>query len=169
MSLHQLEVEPRDICAQALGLLLDAPAPTPLAELAIPDGDGGLLTLGVLAASHVITATRPGHRLVEQVSCDALACGGQQLPERLDTDSYRITSSTRTVPRTQFDELARHLRGQAQHSPGWVCGAFPGADTAVTAMTGSPLTGGGWSWQSWHLYPGHDSGVVVETRSRWQP
>lgn len=169
MSLHQLEVEPRDVAAEALGLLLDAPAPIPLAALRIEDGHGGVLTLGVLAASHVITARRPGHELVEQVSCDALAAGGQQLPERLDTDTYQLTSATSVLSREQFDALAGRLRGQAEHSSGWVCGAFPGADTAVTALTGSALPGGGWTWQTWHLYPGMDGGVVVRTQSRWRP
>lgn len=169
MSLHRLDVEPRDVAAEALGLLLDAPAPQSLAELRVDDGEGGVLVLGLLGASHVITATRPGHRLTEQVSCDALAGGGQQLPRRHEAGGYAMDSSTTVLSRAGLEELAGQLRGHAQGNADWVCGTFPGADTAVTAMTGRSLEGGGWTWQTWHLYPGDDDGVVVRTRSRWQP
>ena len=66
MTVHALAVEPLDVSADALGLLLDAAPPAALAELRLTDGDGSELVLGVLSASHVVTATRPGHRLTEQ-------------------------------------------------------------------------------------------------------
>lgn len=172
MSLHRLEVEPRDVAAEALGLLLDAPAPAPLAELRIDDGDGGVLVLGLLGASHVVTATRPGHLLTEQVSCDAVAGGGQKLPREHADAGYAMTSTTSRLPLEQLQALAAQLRQRARDSRRWVCGSFPGDASAVTALTGDPLPAGGWTWQTWHLYPGRDTGtdgVVVETRTRWQP
>ena len=169
MTLHQLAVQARDVSAAGLGLLLGAAAPRALAERRLVDADGGVLVLGVLAASHVITATRPGARLVEQVSCDAVAGGGQRLPDRLEDGAYQLTASTTVLPRSDLDALAEHLRAQARTSPAWLCGAFPGDDAALTALTGHALHGGGWGWQTWHLYPQSDDGAVVETCSRWQP
>ena len=168
MTVHELAVEPRDVAAEALGLLLDAPAPPTLAELRIEDAQGGELVLGVLSASHVVTATCDGHRLSEQVSCDALGLGGRALPERLERDGYRLSCKVRVLPRAGVEALAERLRAQALQ-PGWVCGAFPGAEAAVTALTGTPLDGGGWRWQTWHLYPGDRTGVVVETATTWRP
>lgn len=168
MTVHELTVEPRDVAAEALGLLLDAPAPPTLAELRIEDAQGDTLVLGVLSASHVVTAARGDHRLSEQVSCDALGAGGSVLPQRLERDGYRLSSQVRVLPRAGVEALAAQLRAQSLQ-PGWVCGAFPGADAAVTALTGAALDGGGWSWQTWHLYPGETTGVVVETTSTWRP
>ena len=167
MTLHDLQVEPLDVAADALGLLLDAPAPPVLAEVRLSDGNGGELLLGVLSASHVVTATRPGHRVREQVSCDALASGGQRLPARWEDDGYRLTTTTRTLPADALAALAVRLREQATGAD-WVCGTFPGADGALTALTGTAVAGG-WGWRTWHLYPGSETGVVVETSSTWQP
>ena len=168
MTVVDLAVEPRDVAAEALGLLLDAPAPATLAELRIDDAQGDSLVLGVLAASHVVTATRAGRQLTEQVSCDALGSGGCALPQSVERDGYRLTSDVRVLPRVGVEALADQLRAQAVQ-PGWICGTFPGADAAVTALTGAPLDGGGWSWRTWHLYPGESTGVVVETATTWRP
>lgn len=169
MSVHLLEVEPRDIAADALGLLLHAPAPAALAEISFQDGGDGLLTLGVLGASHVVTAIVPGHHLTEQVSCDALEAGGQQLPQHTQLGGYQLTTTTREVPPAELEQTAARLRGYAEHSDAWLCGAFPGAGNAMTAMTAGALPGGGWGWESWHLYPGVQTSSIVTTRSRWIP
>jgi hypothetical protein len=168
MSLHDLDVEPRDVTAEALGLLLDAPAPAALAELVVDDGRGGRLVLGVLGASHVVTAEAGGHRLTEQVSCDALAAGGRQLPERAEAGGYALTSAITEVARAEFDATAARLRARAEHDEGWLCGAFPGGAGALTALTAAALPGG-WTWETWHLYPGEERSVIVTTRSRWTP
>jgi hypothetical protein len=57
----------------------------------------------------------------------------------------------------------------AEHRDGWLCGAFPGDRDALTALRGAALPAGGWSWETWHLYPGVEGGVIVHTRSRWSP
>lgn len=167
MTLHDLAVRPRDVTADALGLLLDAPAPPTLAELRIARPGGAELVLGVLSASHVVTATHDGRRLSEQVSCDAVGAGGRALPPRLLRDGYCLTTEVRVVPRPQVDALAARLREQSLQA-GWICGAFPGADAAVTALSGAAVDGG-WSWRTWHLYPGEAEGVVVETATTWRP
>jgi hypothetical protein len=171
VTVHALAVEPLDVSADALGLLLNAPAPATLAELRLADGDGGELVLGVLSASHVVTATRPGHRLTEHVSCDALAAGGTCLPAVQEHDGYRLTTCTRNLPAAALSGLAARLRAAAV-GDGWLCGAFPGADTALTALRGEAVSGG-WRWQTWHLYPTADDtcadGVVVETSTMWRP
>ncbi len=169
MTVHQLAVQPRDVAAGELGLLLDAPAPTALAELRLHDGQGGELVLGVLGASHVITATAAGHRLTEQVSCDALAAGGERLPRRTRSGGYEMSSLITTVDRGELEATADRLRALAGHDPAWLCGAFPGSGSALTALTAGALPGGGWAWETWHLYPGGDTGEVVTTRSRWTP
>lgn len=169
MSLHLLDVQPRDVTADALGLLLHAPAPAALAEASLRDGRGGLLTLGVLGASHVVTATLPGHHLTEQVSCDAIGAGGQELPQHTRLGGYQLTAFTREVSRAELEETAARLRGLAESSDSWLCGTFPGTGSAMTAMTAGTLPAGGWTWQSWHLYPGGETSSIVTTRSRWIP
>ncbi len=166
MSLYLLDVEPTDVDASALGLVLGAPAPPTLAELVIGTSDA-TLTLGVLGASHVVTAWASGKKLTEQVSCDALAVGGELLPAVESTQNYRFESSSLVMDRVEFDSEAASLKESAGHD-GWICGSFPGDDTALTALYGV-RDRQGWSWQSWHLYPGEGTGVIVKTRSRWQP
>ncbi|MBW0116743.1 DUF2617 family protein [Pseudonocardia abyssalis] len=167
MTLHRLRVLPRDVDADALGLLLDAPAPPTLAELVLTHGDARLV-LGVLGASHAVTATAGSARLTEQVSCDAVAAGGRPLPRSARAGAYRLTSESRTVPAAELAATASALRRSATDDASWVCGAFPGDGAALTALTGAPLDGG-WTWRTWHLYPGPEEGVIVTTRSRWTP
>ncbi|HZG89647.1 MAG TPA: DUF2617 family protein [Pseudonocardia sp.] len=169
MTRHLLDVAPRDVRADALGLLLQAPTPPALVELALDDRRGGTLTLGVLGASHAVSATRPGHRLTEQVSCDAVAAGGQPLPRRTRTGGYELTSVITAVPRAELQDTALRLGELAEGQDSWLCGTFPGTRDALTALTGSALPGGGWTWETWHLYPGEENGVIVTTRSRWVP
>ncbi len=169
MTRHLLDIAPRDVAADALGLLLHAPTPPALAELTLTDHRGGSLVLGVLGASHAVLATRPGHRLTEQVSCDAVAAGGQPLPRRTRSGGYELTSATTTVPRAELQGTARRLGELAERDGSWLCGAFPGARDALTALTGAALPAGGWTWETWHLYPGEENGVIVTTRSRWVP
>lgn len=169
MSLHVLEVEPRDVAAEALGLLLGAPAPRTLASCELTDAHGNALSLGVLGASHVVTAAVAGELLTEQVSCDALAAGGEALPTDKRSAGYALTSSTEQLSGSELAALAASLRATSEGSDAWVCGAFPGSGSALTALTGQPLTEDGWSWQTWHLYPGPGSGTVVRTSSRWAP
>ena len=169
MTVHQLDVPTRDVAAGALGLLIGATAPAPLAELRLRDGHGGALTLGVLGASHVVTATVPGDRLTEQVSCDAVAAGGTVLPRQHRSAGYEIVSTIAAVPRAELDATADRLRALARDSAAWLCGGFPGPTSALTALTGKALAGGGWSWETWHLYPDGSTGEIVTTRSRWTP
>ncbi|MGY1915333.1 DUF2617 family protein [Blastococcus sp. HT6-30] len=169
MSLHQLDVEPRDVSAAALGLLLGGPAPETLAELRLPGPGGGSITLGVLGASHVVTAEAGGRRLTEQVSCDAVGAGGHPLPRAARSGGYRLTTAVTATGRGELDATADRLRGLAAADPAWLCGAFPGSAGALTAMTAQPRAGGGWAWQTWHLYPAGVTGEVVTTRSWWTP
>lgn len=168
MTLHRLRVLPRDVDADALGLLLDAPVPPVLAELALDHG-GQRLVLGVLGASHAVTATAGADRLTEQVSCDAVAAGGRPLPRSARAGGYRMTSQSTTVPAADLAATAADLRARAAADGSWICGAFPGDGAALTALTGSPVPTGGWNWRTWHLYPGPEEGVIVTTRSRWTP
>ena len=167
MTLHRLEVLPRDVDAEALGLLLDAPVPPTLAELVLRSATGELV-LGVLGASHAVAATAGGARLTEQVSCDAVAAGGRPLPRRARAGGYAMTSASTTVPAPELAATAAGLRARAADGPAWLCGAFPGDAAALTALTGSAVDGG-WTWRTWHLYPGPEEGVIVTTRSRWTP
>ncbi|MGY1717466.1 DUF2617 family protein [Blastococcus sp. SYSU DS0552] len=169
MSLHVLDVEPRDVSATALGLVLDGPLAEPLARLRLDDGRGGSITLGVLGASHVVTAAVPGSRLTEEVSCDAVGAGGDPLPRSTRSGGYTLTSSVTTVTRAELDVNAQRLRDRGGADPAWLCGAFPGGAGALTALTARPLAGGGWAWRTWHLYPAGDTGEVVTTRTRWTP
>ncbi|MCA0145249.1 DUF2617 family protein [Blastococcus sp. LR1] len=169
MSLHLLDIEPRDVAAASLGLVLDRPAPTPLAELRLSDGAGGGIVLGVLGASHVVTAHARGSRLTEEISCDAVLAGGEPLPRHRRADGYELTSTVERTSRAALDATADRLRARAAGEPGWLLGAFPGSTGALTALTAQPLAGGGWTWDTWHLYPDGETGEIVTTRSRWTP
>ncbi|EID80848.1 MULTISPECIES: DUF2617 family protein [Rhodococcus] len=167
MTLHVLDIESRDVTAEALGLVVNAETPLPLAELTITHGDDRV-TLAVLGASHAVTASAAGRQLTEQVSCDAIRAGGRPLPASDSASGYRFDSTTDTVDRTHLEQTADWLRRQATEVDGWICGAFPGDHTALTALTAAKDSDG-WAWQTWHLYPGDKGGVIVKTRSRWQP
>ncbi|MGH3588706.1 MAG: DUF2617 family protein, partial [Pseudonocardia sp.] len=39
----------------------------------------------------------------------------------------------------------------------------------LTALTAAPGPAGGWTWDTWHLYPGAERNAIVTTRSRWTP
>lgn len=168
MSLHQLDIAPRDVSAAALGLVLDAPAPTPLVSTQLTDSVAGTLVLGVLGASHVVTVESGGHTLTEQVSCDAVGAGGRLLPDREDRDGYRFRSRATTVPRDELAQRAEELRDTASSGHGWLCAGFPGDGDALTVLSGA-ADSGEWHWRTWHLYPCTDVGVIVETESRWRP
>lgn len=167
MSVHLLEVEPADVAADALGLVLDAPVPATLAELHLHDGLAGSLTLGVLGASHVVVAEADGRTLTEQVSCEAVRSGGMRLPEVEERHGYRFVSRTELVAEDEFRRRAAALREKSS-GEGWVCGAFPGDRDALTALTAAARAGQ-WHWRTWHLYPGDGGGTVVSTESRWRP
>lgn len=170
--MHLLEVAPRDVAAGALGLLLDAPAPPALAELELRAGPGRLV-LGVLGASHVVRASAVDaagreRTCVEEVSCDAAGRGGLPLRAEHRRGAHVLRSSTQVQPREHVDALARRLRDTARDDTAWLCATFPTSAAAVTALTAQAVAGG-WAWQTWHLYPGAISGVVVATDSRWTP
>ena len=168
MSTHILDITPRDVAASALGLVIDAPAPIPLVSTQLTDSATGTLTLGVLGASHVVTARSGEHTLTEQVSCDAVDAGGRPLPDREERAGYRFRSCTTTVLRAELAQRAKELRGTASTTSGWLCAGFPGDDDALTALTGT-IASGEWHWRTWHLYPAAATGVIVETESRWRP
>jgi Protein of unknown function DUF2617 len=168
--LHQLAVSPADVSGERLGLALNAPAPPPLATCSLAHPDGGALLLGVLGASHVVAVEHAAGRFSEQVSCTARSLGGQ-LPERTDAPGYRLESRTATHDEATFRRLARELRASCAGEPGWLGGAFPGDDAALTVLAAEP-DGTGWRWRTWHLYPRRplgSGGTVVRTTSRWRP
>jgi Protein of unknown function DUF2617 len=168
--LHQLAVTPADVSGERLGLALNAPAPPPLATCSLEHPTGGALLLGVLGASHVVAVEHAAGRFSEQVSCTARGLG-VDLPERTDAPGYRLESRTEAHDEASFRSLARELRERCAREPGWLGGAFPGDDAALTALAAEP-DGTGWRWQTWHLYPRGPSGsggVVVHTASRWRP
>lgn len=167
MPFHELAVTPADVTGAGLGLALNAPAPPPLATFRLPHPDGGALSLGVLGASHVVTVEHTNGVFSEQVSCTAHTHGGE-LPDRADAPGYRLESATRRQDEAGFRRLARELRDRCARETGWLGGAFPGDDAALTALAAEP-DGAGWRWQTWHLYPEPAGGTVVYTSSRWYP
>ncbi|OSC37523.1 DUF2617 family protein [Mycobacterium decipiens] len=167
MPLHQLAVTPADVSGERLGLALNVPAPRPLATCRLAHPVGGLLQLGVLSASHVVTVEHPTGGFSEQVSCTARSHGGE-LPERTEAPGYDLQSRTHTHDEVTFRRLARDLRERCALETGWLGGVFPGDDAALTALAAEPyLTG--WRWRTWHLYPSASGGTVVHTASRWRP
>lgn len=167
MPFHELAVSPTDVSGAALGLALNAPAPLPLASLRLPHPDGGVLLLGVLGASHVITVEDADVRFCEQVSCEVRSPDGE-LPARADAPGYRLESHTATHDEASFRALADQLRDRCTRDPNWLGGGFPGDDAALTALTARPADAG-WHWRTWHLYPAESGGTVVYTSSRWHP
>jgi len=165
--LHELVVSPADVSGAGLRLALNAPVPAPLATWRLRHPGGGALNLGVLGASHVVTAEDTNCYFSEEVSCTTRAESG--LPSRADAPGYRLDSHTETHDSTSFRNLARLLRDHCTNDPGWLGGTFPGDDAALTALAAEP-DGAGWHWRTWHLYPdAAGGGTVVYTDSRWRP
>jgi hypothetical protein len=167
LPLHELAVSPADISGAVLRLALNAAAPRPLATHRLAHPGGGALTLGILGASHVITAEHGGTPFSEQVSCIA-PTSDDHLPRRADAPGYELTSSSTEHDEPSFRTLAAELRRYCADDAGWLGGTFPGDDAALTALSAEP-DGSGWRWRTWHLYPSARGGTVVHTQSRWQP
>ncbi|MCV7222069.1 DUF2617 family protein [Mycolicibacterium elephantis] len=167
MPLHRLAVSPADVSGAGLRLVLNAAAPSPLAVCRLAHPGGGELVLGVLGASHVVTVAHAKSSFSEEVSCTAAA--PTPLPGRAVAPGYLLESRHETRDETSFRALARLLRARCAERTGWLGGAFPGDDAALTALAAEP-DGDGWRWRTWHLYP-HPTGggTVVQTNSRWQP
>ena len=167
MPLHQLAVNPADVSGAGLRLALNAPAPSPLATCRLLHPEGSELALGVLGASHVVTVNAANRHFSEEVSCTAQAT--TQLPDRAVAPGYRLDSHTEIHEEASFRRLASLLRDNCASEAGWLGGAFPGDDAALTALSAEP-DGPGWRWRTWHLYPdAAGGGNVVYTTSRWQP
>lgn len=170
MPFYELAVTPEDVSGRALGLVLNAAPPPPLAACRLDHPGGGALLLGVLGASHVVAVEHAAGGFSEQVSCTARRLG-VGLPERTDAPGYRLDSRTDTHDEGAFRRIARELKARCVRERHWLGGTFPGDDAALTALAAEP-DGAGWRWQTWHLYPGHpggSGGMVVRTASRWQP
>ncbi|MFV1366615.1 DUF2617 family protein [Mycolicibacterium elephantis] len=167
MPLHHLAVSPADVSGAGLRLALNAAAPSPLAACRLAHPNGSELLLGVLGASHVVTVSRAKSCFSEEVSCTAVA--PTPLPGRAVAPGYLLESRHETHDEPSFRALARLLRARCAQNTGWLGGAFPGDDAALTALAAEP-DGDGWRWRTWHLYP-HPTGggTVVHTNSRWQP
>jgi hypothetical protein len=168
--LHQLAVAPADVSGTRLRLALNTTAPSPLASHQLAHPDGGVLRLGVLGASHVVTVEHAARHFSEEVSCTPRQHSGR-LPDHADAPGYRIESHTATQDEESFRQLAHELREQCATETGWLGGTFPGDDAALTVLSAEP-DGIGWRWQTWHLYPQRplgSGGVVVHTASRWHP
>ncbi|MET0899362.1 MAG: DUF2617 family protein [Mycobacterium sp.] len=167
MPFHELAVTPADVDGAALGLAINAPAPTALASVRLTHPDGGALVLGVLGASHVVTVEHSHGRFTEEVSCSASA-HGDVLPASADAPGYHLASQVTHYPATEFTGLAARLRDSCAADPHRLGGQFPGDGAALTALSAQP-DGSGWAWQTWHLYPDDDGGTAVSTTSRWYP
>ena len=167
MPLHELSVIPADVAGSRLGLALNTPSPAPLATHRLSHPDAGALVLGILGASHVISVEHATSPFSEEISCNATQRGGV-LPEQADAPGYHLTAHTTDLAEDGFRSLAEWLRHQCDTESGWLGGAFPGDDAALTAISATP-DGSGWHWQTWHLYPASSGGTVVHTESRWRP
>jgi hypothetical protein len=162
MPLVQLAVSPADVSGAVLGLALNAPSSSPLASYRMHHPNGGVLVLGVLGASHLITVEHDKGQFSEQVSCNLSG----DLPERIQAPGYQLQSHTDSHDEPTFRQLALRLRDRCARENGWLGGTFPGDEAALTALAAEP-DGDGWRWQTWHLYPAATGGAVVYTTSRW--
>ncbi|RAV14544.1 DUF2617 domain-containing protein [Mycolicibacterium sp. GF69] len=166
MPFHRLVVAPADVSGAGLRLALNAPRPEPLVTWQLTHPDGGALLLGVLGASHLVTVENARHTLSEEVSCTART--DTPLPGCAVAPGYRIESRTQTYDAAGLRALAAALQANCAQHDGWLGGAFPGDDAALTALAAEPDSSG-WRWRTWHLYPDGDAGgTVVYTRSRWR-
>ena len=161
--LHELAVPYVDARASGLSWWLGDDAPAALATLVL-SGPGGPLELRLLGASHHVVAHAGGARCAEVVACGS---GSPTLPASHDGDlagaRYRFASRTSTYAPPHLARVARDLRRRAGGAPDALVGVFPGSPHALTVLSAAPVAGG-WSWGSWHVYPG--TGEVVRTRSR---
>ncbi|WP_182359964.1 DUF2617 family protein [Tomitella gaofuii] len=167
MTFHVLTVPATDVDAGELNLILGRPAPPALAELTLSHPRGGTLTLGVLGASHVVTIDSDAQRFTEQISCNTTP-QRTPLPRSFEDRGYRLEARTRELSSAAIARLAGLLQARSETDDRWITGRFPGDDSALTSLSALPEPDG-WSWRTWHLYPGPRRGTVVRTESRWTP
>lgn len=152
-----------DVRADGLSWWLGDDAPAPLATLVLT-GRTGDLELRLLGASHHVVAAAGAVRCPEVVACGT---GRAALPtsheSALGGGRYSFTSTTTRYDGPGLARAARALRRRYEGAADALVGAFPGSPHALTVLAGREVRGG-WSWASWHVYPG--AGEVVRTRSR---
>lgn len=163
--LADLDVPYADTQAAALAWWLgDGPRPLAVLELT---GPGGALRLELLGASHRAVATVDGVDVPEVVACGDAGTGLPAEHElRWGAVRYAFASSTTRCTPAQLRRAAGDLRRRYADHPQALLGAFPGSPHALTVLRGRPLARG-WSWASWHVYPG--TGELVRTRSTLVP
>ncbi|KAT16403.1 hypothetical protein AL79_02499 [Mycobacterium tuberculosis TKK_03_0156] len=121
MPLHQLAIAPVDVSGALLGLVLNAPAPRPLATHRLAHTDGSALQLGVLGASHVVTVEG---RFCEEVSCVARSRGGD-LPESTHAPATTSNPIPRRTTRRRFGDSRATCVNAARGQPGGWAVCFP--------------------------------------------
>ncbi|QDQ97333.1 DUF2617 family protein [Tomitella fengzijianii] len=166
MTFHVLTVPAIDVEADELNLILGRPAPPALAELVLTHPNGGTVTLGVLGASHVVSVGSGVQHFTEQISCNTAPLR-TPLPRSFEDRGYRLDAQTRQLSRAGIARVAGLLQARSEADARWITGRFPGDTSALTSLAASPERDG-WSWRTWHLYPGVDRGTVVRTESRWR-
>ncbi len=160
-----LDCQPADVAADALGVRWDGPLPEVLADTVIDAGEQGRLHLAVIGGSHVITVDGPDGRFREEISCTA-ADALHPLPEEAGRAGYRLRTRTEALEPAEFLRRGDALL-ENESSHGWFVVRFPGPGRHhLTALRGQPEAGG-WSWRTLHLYP--EEATIVSTESEYRP
>jgi hypothetical protein len=150
-----------DTGADDLGFALGLPRHDALAVTETETG-GLRVELRLLGASHQVFAGP----VRETVAC--LPGASRRLPpevcEELGGWRYRFTAHVEICPPPEFTRRVRLLREETDGRADALCGVFPGAPDAVTALAVQECPGVG--WRTWHTYP--QTGHIVATRTRME-
>jgi len=156
-----------DTDADQLSFALGLPAHEALAvEESVIGGLG--VQLRLLGASHQVFAGP----VRETVACLAGAASGlpAAVVRRYDGWDYRFTARVQRYGAAEFGERVAGIRALVDGSAAApadgsvaLCGIFPGAPDALTALTARPY-GTGVAWRTWHTYPQSHRIVATWTR-----
>ncbi|MDO5076510.1 DUF2617 family protein [Corynebacterium sp.] len=156
----QLDCQPADVSAHALGLRIDGPLPDVLAHTTLR-GPRGALHLGIIGASHV-ASVYPAGALDTPVFREEMSCNVPgPLPSALHHERYAFAHQ---VVRCTPDELAQRVEVLDQS---WLVARFPGLGPHhLTGVTGWWDDGNAaWEWHTLHCYP--EEHTIVTTQSRY--
>ncbi|GAB2610326.1 DUF2617 family protein [Streptomyces capparidis] len=159
MSGVQLAAPYLDTAADQLRFTLGLPPRDALAVAEVAVG-GITVELRLLGASHQVFAGP----VRETVAClpgePGLLPGS--VTEEIDGWTYRFTARIHRHGPREFAARAGLLR-ELHGRPEALCGVFPGAPDALTALLVRPREGGV-AWRTWHTYPRTRQIVATHTR-----
>jgi hypothetical protein len=163
MTVQELGVAFADVRGDALRWAIGLPPRPALAARSIDGGDGVIVELRILGASHQVLVHDPAGTLLlsETVACDLP--GSATMPDKLDLPGYSFSSVIEKLDPVGFGARVEELTDTLSADDSAIVASFPGDLHAVTGIR-LRLESTVRCWESWHAYP--QTGELVHTHTR---